>query len=197
MIHTALSAVTTELNDYVRHKMGWPADPPTAVLANLVSNAGTPVVNRVTVTLVNVQEERIGKSNLPYRELPDGRTVKANPELHLNLFVLISVNFDDTGENALSYKQSLTHLSHVIGFFQKKSVFTPSNTPTLPAELKKLILELEPIGFEHQSYMWGAIGAKYLPSVLYKMRLLHVQDDEFLSGQSEINIINHNLENIE
>ena len=41
--------------------------------------------------------------------------------------------------------------------------------------IEKLIVEMISLTFEQQNHMWGTLGAKYLPSVLYKVRMLVVQ----------------------
>ena len=67
-----------------------------------------------------------------------------------------------------------------VGFFQAKNVFTNDNTPALAAEdpnIKKLILEFYSYSFEQMYNFWSVLGTKYLPSVLYKVRLLKIQED--------------------
>jgi hypothetical protein len=68
-------------------------------------------------------------------------------------------------------------VSYVIQFFQAKNVFTPENTTELDPRVQKLIIELHPMSFEQQNYLWGMVGGKYLPSALYKFRLLVIQDN--------------------
>ena len=47
--------------------------------------------------------------------------------------------------------------------------------------------------FEQQNYLWGMVGGKYLPSVLYKFRLLVIQENTPTEAVSEITEINENI----
>ena len=75
--------------------------------------------------------------------------------------------------------EGLKQLSYVISFFQSKSVFTRENSPALAGKdpsLKRLIVELYSYSFEQLYNFWSVLGTKYLPSVLYKVRLLRFQE---------------------
>ncbi|EPB65583.1 hypothetical protein ANCCEY_15351, partial [Ancylostoma ceylanicum] len=51
---------------------------------------------------------------------------------------------------------------------QGKNVFTPDNSPGMDPVLQKLIVDIYSYSFEQQYNFWSILGAKYLPSVLYK-----------------------------
>jgi hypothetical protein len=59
-----------------------------------------------------------------------------------------------------------------MAYFQYKNVFTPANTPRLDNGIDKLVFEIASITPEQLNNIWGSIGAKYMPSVIYKMRML-------------------------
>ena len=40
--------------------------------------------------------------------------------------------------------------------------------------------ELQTLSFEHQSYIWGLFNMKYSPSVVYRVRVVALQDREIL-----------------
>ncbi len=125
--------------------------------------------NTIGVTLVNIEEERVVKSQKAYTTAYDGSIVYCNPNIKLNLFVLLIANFGD-------YKTGLQYLSGVIRYFQYKNVFTSENTPTLDVGIEKLIVELYSMNFEQQNNLWSSLGAKYMPSVLYRVRMLTIQE---------------------
>jgi hypothetical protein len=54
----------------------------------------------------------------------------------------------------------------------------------------KLIVELYTLNFEQQNHLWGFLGAKYMPSVMYKARLLSIQEAHAADDQPPIRIIN-------
>ena len=138
----------------------------------LVKHDGTIALseNTLGITLVNVEEERVVKSQKAFTIESNGQVSKINPEIKLNLFVLISANFSD-------YDKGLQYLSAVIRCFQANNVFTHDNTPAMDSTLEKLIVELFTLNFEQQNHLWGALGAKYIPSVMYRVRLVAIQEE--------------------
>lgn len=134
------------------------------------------------LTLVNVEEERVMKSQKSAFTDTGGRVSHVNPEIKLNLYMLITANFG-------TYETGLKFLSGAIRFFQGKFVFTPQNTPALDPSITKLIAELQSFNFEQQNHLWGSLGAKYLPSVIYKIRLLAIQESRKADDQLPIKVV--------
>jgi hypothetical protein len=89
--------------------------------------------------------------------------------LNINLYVLFSAYF-----SAGNYSEALRFLSFVMGYLQQKNVFNRSNTPQLDSHIVKLVFEIENLSMERMNNVWATIGAKYMPSVLYKMRMLTI-----------------------
>lgn len=153
------------------------------VLSPVVKADGTLSIpdNSLGLTLVNIEEERVVKSQNAVSIAGDGRVSIVNPEIKLNLFILISANFTN-------YDTGLQFLSAVVKCFQSKNVFTPDNTPFLDPSIQKLIVELFSLDFEKQNHLWGSLGAKYLPSVLYRVRLVAIQEGIKQAEQAPITI---------
>lgn len=135
--------------------------------------------NRIVITLVNVREEKTLK-NQPFVRRNDV-TLKAeyfNPPVFLNLYLLISASQSN-------YVNSLIFLTRIAAFFQSKNVFTNQNTvpinndtlvpPTERMEEFKLILDLFSPSFEEWNHIWGTLGGKQLPALLYLARLVEVK----------------------
>jgi len=155
------------------------------VLSNLVEPDGsiTIPVNTLGLSLVNIEEERVIKSQKAFVKASNGRVSHVNPEIKLNLYIVIAANF-------VKYKTGLEYLSAAIAFFQSKNVFTPQNTPELDPAIEKIIVELYTLSFEQQNHLWGFLGAKYLPSVMYRVRLISIQEAQASDDQPPIRIIN-------
>lgn len=131
------------------------------------SAASSPVGN-VVMTVVNIEEENTLKNNTPYIRRGE-KIEKQNPIVFINLYVLISSPIDP-------YDKALLRISEVIRFFQGKSVFTPEGNiaSNFPDQVEKIMLELFTLNFEQVNHLWGILGGKYLPSVMYKLRLLPI-----------------------
>lgn len=134
---------------------------------------GAPVINKVVMTLLNIEEEKTLK-NFPNAALQNGRMKYKNPSVNVNLFVLFSANRS-------LYTKSLSDISKVIEFFQGKRVFTQSNTifkrqvPLDNVGNFHFTAELYTPTFEELNFIWGTLGGRQLPSVLYKLSIVEIE----------------------
>ncbi|MCB0428641.1 MAG: DUF4255 domain-containing protein [Flavobacteriales bacterium] len=196
MIDKALITLRSEANAYLSLKNGVTEDK--IVLSNVATENGGWAIpeDKLGMSLVKVEEERVFKDQKMAHRNSKGQFDFYNPELKFNLYVLVTANFPngDTDATSSKYTEGLKQLSHIITFFQQKHVFTPANTPTMAAsELEKLIVELYYYGFEQQDNLWTVIGAKYLPSVLYRVRVVRVQEAAVKEQGPPISDISLNL----
>jgi hypothetical protein len=184
MIYHALDVLKCELGDFLKSLPELNISESQVVeLSNVAKEDGTVAIsnNRLGMSLVNIEEERIVRDVSPYRTNPDNSVSHLNPEVRLNLMLLFSAHFG-------VYDTSLRFIAGVIRFFQKKSVFTPDNSPTMDG-IERLVAELYPLNLEQQNNLWGALGAKYLPSVLYKVRAISIQEGQIRDQQAPITTI--------
>lgn len=166
MIYESLSCLTDEINQYFRNKLKTIED--AVILSGIVNQDGTVAIqgeNKIVVTLVNVEKEILGAGSAP--RLNAGVMANQSQALNINLYVLFSAYFP--GKN---YSEGLRFLSFVIAYFQYKNVFNRANTPKLDAGIDKLIFEMAAITPDQLNNIWASLGAKYMPSVIYKMRML-------------------------
>lgn len=155
-------------------------------LGNIASGVGTQTGNvtpdRIILTIVNYKEEKTLK-NLPNYVRNDVtlRATYENPPVFLNFLVLMTATHH-------IYQHALIDLSKVIRFFQSQNVFTPDTVA--PASLQhsvtdldpmdhlesfKLILDLYSPSLEEVNHLWGTLGGKQYPFVLYMVRLLDLK----------------------
>jgi len=85
--------------------------------------------------------------------------------------VLVTASFSG------NYGEALKVLSNVVAFFQSKPSFNPQNSAGFPASMEKLSLELVNLSIHEVNNVWSILGAKYMPSIVYKMRMLVVQEN--------------------
>jgi hypothetical protein len=123
--------------------------------------------NKVVMTLVGLQSETT-MAPIPGLALgPGDQFARVAPPLHLNVFVLFIANFVDS-----NYPTGLAMLSRVIAFFQQNPVFTADRLPGLPAEVEKVALDFFNLDLMQTNYLMSMLGLKYLPSVLYRLRMV-------------------------
>lgn len=136
----------------------------------------------IVITLVNIEEE-FAKKNYPVsrRENAVGQIEYKNPPIFLNLYVL----FSSKVSSGANYLDSLKRISKVIACFQAKNTFTVPNTAITLGEYSnksfsknlRLQLELYSMTFEQLNHLWGTLGGKQYPSVMYKVRLIEIEKD--------------------
>jgi hypothetical protein len=139
-----------------------------AASARKLGDPGNPA--GVVISVVNVQEER-ALANGPTVERHNLKPRYIEPPLFLNLHLLFALDF-------AAYEASLSHLSKIVELFQARRWFGPQHSTAanpFPPKLEKLTFEMVNLGFEELNNLWGVLGGTYLPSVLYKVRLLRVQ----------------------
>lgn len=171
MIRTALESVLSELKEHFQIAMG--SDEDLVVEGNMATfesaeGGNAKLNNKIVCSLVNLEEEKVLK-NGPTYTVKNGVTKQHNPIIYLNLYILFS---STKSEN---YLLGLADLSRVITFFQGKNVFDHSNTQGLPEQIEKVIFDIHTLNFEYLNHLWGILGGKYYPSVLYKARLIPIE----------------------
>lgn len=158
MIYESLTCIADELNEYFRIRLKIPEDK--VVLSSIVNPDGTialPGENKIALTLVNIEKEPAANKN----------SLTNSPGVSLTLQVMFVVYFSSN-----NYSEGLKFLSLIISFMQQKPVFTRANSPVLHESIEKLSVELETYGLERLNNLWAMLGAKYMPSALYRVRLL-------------------------
>ncbi|HMK26181.1 MAG TPA: DUF4255 domain-containing protein [Chitinophagaceae bacterium] len=180
MLLETFQFLADELNKYLILKGVVTSDAPRVELGNIAraydvdTLAGSdPIANRAILSLVNIEEDRVSKQQENYVKSIVSTRYK-NPPLFLNLYMLIALNRNN-------YGQSLTWLSHILQFFQFQNVFTPVTHPSLDSRILKLIVELHSLNFEQINHLWSTLGGKYLPSVMYKIRQVTLDEDLVIS----------------
>ena len=122
--------------------------------------------DQIIITLVNIEEESSLKNGLHYRRTPVGGIEYENPPVYLNLYLLFTANFPTKYENAL------VGLGKIIRFFQGQNTFSINQN----GEEIKLTLDLYTMTFEQINHLWGSLGGKQIPFVMYKARLVIIND---------------------
>ncbi|PPK87929.1 uncharacterized protein DUF4255 [Neolewinella xylanilytica] len=135
------------------------------------------LTDSIVLTLVRTEEDPSRKNQRNYRVNPlatddSNGILYRNPPVGLNLYVLITANHSN-------YLNAMTLLSHVIAIFQHRNKLTDDGTVAWPGggtygdQILKFSL-LSP-SFEEQNHLWGMLGGKQIPSVLYLIQTANVE----------------------
>jgi hypothetical protein len=173
MIQTTLELIRGKLND--RLLVEDPRHEDAVILSNIVDLNGEPfpdAQNKVVMCLANIQREEMISTYQRAVPAAGGEAMKVvPPPLYIDLFVLFYANYE--GRN---YPEGLGVISRTIAFFQQNPVFTRDILPTLDGRIDKLQLEITNLDLDGLHCLLGNMGAKYLPSVYYKVRMIPFND---------------------
>jgi hypothetical protein len=178
MIWEALNTIVDLINEYI--SPGATDDP--LVLANISRvNDGddfTPgMADKLVLSIVNIEEDKVARN--PEHFIKENNVIRyKNPAIHLNMTVLFAATHTD-------YTNALPRLEKVIRFFQIKNVFTPANTPQLQTineinniNIEKVIFDWVNLNLEQVHQLWTTLGGHYMPSVVFKMRMITIDEKQ-------------------
>lgn len=177
MIETSLLLLRNELISFLIGK-----DPANVVIDNiglLETASGNTLTENIVITLVNIEEESALKNQSPLKRPFSQNAVYQNPPIYLNLYILFTCNY--SGDH---YQLALRRLSFILQFVQSKNIFSTSSsvvastidlTQAGVSDLK-FTLELYTLTFEQINHLWGSLGGRQVPFVMFKMRLVAITD---------------------
>lgn len=168
MIDAAIVQIAHQLNQALRRNFQVAED--LVVVSSLHEHDGglaTHTANRIAVFLVNLERDTV--AGLSPRPIATGATLLQPAPVHLNMMLMFAANFGGT-----TYPEALKLLSATIAFFQSRPLLDHHNTPDLDPRIDRLVLDLENLPLGELSQLWGILGGRYLPSVLYRVRLISV-----------------------
>ncbi len=190
MIDAAISHVSGELNQFL--KRSFELDEDVVVVSNILEQDGSVashVNNKIVVSLVNIQKDTVPFRQQNLSSVGSTRSVVSSQPVFFNLYLMFASYFG--GNN---YHEGLKFISSTINYFQSQPVFDRSNSPGLADNIDKLILDIENLNMSDLSGVWGMLSGKYLPSILYKVRMVTYdsgavikQTPSFTQSQQSVN----------
>ncbi|MEK8034479.1 DUF4255 domain-containing protein [Ideonella sp. DXS29W] len=182
MIDAALSLMAGQLNEHLRRRYQLSED--LAVLSNLLEQNGTlvPLVaNKLVLFLAGVERDTIAH-RAPGAQLGlRAQQLTTSEPVYLNLLVMCAANF--SGGN---YPEALKFLSSAIAFFQSHQVLDQHNAPGLDSRLERLVLSIENLSSSEMHSLWGIHSGRYLPSVLYRVRMVSLDGQQVQGRDSGV-----------
>jgi hypothetical protein len=191
MIFEALKIIRDELGHYLELHPESNLSAEEVVLDNVASIEGNnrpELQGKLLISLVNVEEESTLRNPANIQRSSNGGIRYENAPVSLNLYILFCANLSSDVE---AYQFALRQLSLIIQFFQGNKIFsvgsaTHSTITIDPANPDltdlKVILDLYTLTFEQINHLWGALGGRQLPFVMYKARLVAIKDRRPISS---------------
>jgi Pvc16 N-terminal domain len=170
MIDAALSQIVWQLNQYLRRTLVVEED--FAILSNVVDQDGSPVpivANKLVIFLAGVERELNAYGNRETIRGSSGSEIRKSEPIFLNLLVMCAANL-----GGATYVEALKLLSCAIAFFQVNTILDHHNCPELDSRVERLSLEIENLSLDQLHNLWGIHSGRYLPSVLYRVRMVAI-----------------------
>ena len=170
MIDAAINHIATSVNQQLMRSFGLNED--VVVVSNVLEQDGTVsthVNNKIVLSLVNIEKDSAAMARQGSPASSALRAVVTNPPIHFNLYLMFASYF--SGSN---YQEGLKFISQAISYFQGQSVFDQQNSPGLDRNISKLVMDIYNLDITDLSNLWGVLSGRYLPSILYKVRMVTV-----------------------
>lgn len=172
MIQEALVFTKNVFDEHLKNRFGLHSS--ISVLNHLVDQEGTAPLknqNKMVITLLNLEEETVQAFSNSYEALENQRYVSQPSPVRFNMDVLFAASFED-------YEESLKFLNATVAFFQSNRSLNSTDYPNMPRGLNKLNFNIGALNYSETHNLWTSMGAKYLPSVIYKVRLLTIPTED-------------------
>lgn len=151
----------------------------------------TPVeaASAIILSIVNIEEDKTLKNQSLYKKYEEGSTTidRFHKPAQNLVFSLLFSSYD---KDNTKYIDGLMRLEEVIRYLQDENVFyyypdgsfvtTPPSTDEEKEEAIKIILDMTSLKTEQVNQLWSYLGSRYMPSVLYSMRMIHIQKDDVM-----------------
>lgn len=147
------------------------------------------------LSLINIEEDKTLKNQSLYKEYPgNGNSIEKYKKPTQNL--ILSLLFTSYNKNQTKYAEGLDKLEYIIKCLQHNNVFYYDDTnffeqtevsENQAKSMNKIILDLVSLKSDQLNQMWSYLGSRYMPSVLYSMRMIRVQTENNLPTDPVIN----------
>lgn len=168
MIDATLGLIAAQLNQHLQGSGSAAAD--RVVLAELPwghGEAAAEPTDQVSLFLAGVERDETGQRGPEPLATSGLSRVLGHASLRLDLLVLCAANFRPE-----AYLEALASLSRVVLFLQSKPMMDHHNTPEMDPRLERLTLAIENMNTQELNGLWRIHGGRYVPSVLYRVRVL-------------------------
>lgn len=145
----------------------------------------------ITLSIVNIQEDRTLKNQSIYQKKTEDNTI--DKYAHPAKCLIFSILFASYNIDQSKYLLGLERLQTVINFFQQNNSFFyktagtninevitfldyAQKSDTEKEDYSKITFMSVSLNIDQTNQMWSYLGSKYMPSVLYEMRILPIQN---------------------
>ncbi|TGD57494.1 Pvc16 family protein [Flavobacterium humi] len=145
----------------------------------------------IILSIVNIEEDKTLKNQSVYLKNTNDHT-SISKHKHPTQHLILSLLFSSYNKDLSKYLDGIGKLKNIIAYFQQNNSFYYKNDDTELIDYNTFIgktalekenyhritIELVSLTMDQLNQMWSYLGSKYMPSVLYKMRLCTIQNPD-------------------
>jgi hypothetical protein len=174
MIYKIIYSLNQQLNDYLKSCFRLTED--IAYVSSVKDNTNAFPANRVSVSIINIERELVGGIAYGRQNVSGNQSRKTAPGWQIKLYALIAAVFSEK-----QYKESLQIMSGILTFIQKNNLlFIQGVSPSFSIEPVNLSLQ-------ELSNLWSIFGGSYYPSLICKIRLITINEQEITDLSTLVN----------
>jgi len=177
MIGTTLNFIAQTLNNDLCQRLKLNPSTNKVILSSIVDPNGTFNVkesNVLLLKLINIEPDPFANDSMPTHRIPGRSDIVETSPLYINLRLVLAVY-----SKPEQIQAGLDMLTIGMSYFQGKPLWNPQNTPGLPDNVDRLVFEMESLNLDQLNHLWGAIGTRYMPSAIYRMKMLTLNDHTY------------------
>lgn len=187
MISQALTVVRDALRQFIRLKLQVEMIEEKVVLTSIIDQAGQSTMpnNALGLALYRIVEDRVSETE--HRPtLAASEFEQIRPPVIVSLEFVIAANFTD-------YSESLKYISAALAFFQSQNYFDQTSNPDMPADMTPFSVSLYTQNVSEHNHTWSLFGGRYMPSVMYRLRSIDIQEQQIQRIDTPVENIDINL----
>lgn len=165
MLYSSLITFVENLSSHI--KLSFQLKDDIVLLNSLIDPEKRGTINKIVVSPVNIERETGAGIKFNYQNVATTQYKKSLPTWHINVYMLIAAVF-----NEKQYEEGIQLLSAVLRYIQSNGSLVDRNTN------EALFVEPVNLSFSELSNLWSICGSNYYPSILCKMRIIHIDGNE-------------------
>lgn len=177
MLASSIAFIRDELDRYCKDL--FEINESTVIVNNLGAPDGSALLdnqNKIVITLINICQETNKQFYGGFRK-NENQIRSMQPPQMFAIDLLFTSQFDD-------YEEALKFINATITFFQMNPTLQLSTSKA--EKTQQLEFEVYNVDLRETYSLWNSLGAKYAPSIVYKMKYLLVDGEKTIETVPEI-----------
>ncbi len=175
MIGNTMQFIAKQLNNELLRKLKLPAGQKKVIVSSILHPDGSMAVkdkNVIVLTLINIIEDSAAKNIKVSSGGTEASSLSSSPPIFLQLDIMISAYFEETANI-----EGMNVLFMIIQYLQDNPLWSHHSFSGLPSGMDKINFQMVSLDFQQLYHLWSTMGVNYMPSALYRMKMITLAGD--------------------